>query len=116
MEIIYRAFDGTEFRTKDSCAQYERNNAGLKGVHMWNVCGKSVDESHNAYFLHLDDEEESAKAFIAMSESDDGYYDGIEDGDTGWYYWDDYNERYVFMEGDIIRAFARAVNEYENTK
>ena len=115
MEIIYRAFDGTEFRTKDACALYERNNVELKGVRMWNVCGESTDASHNAYFLHLDDEMESAKAFIAMSESDDGYHDGIEDGDTGWYYWDDYNERYVFMEGDIIRAFARAVNEYENT-
>ena len=116
MEIIYRAFDGVEFRTKESCVQYERNNAGLKGVHMWDFSGKPTDESHNAYFLHLDDEMESAAAFIAMSENDDGYHDGIEDGDIGWYYWDEYDERYVFMERDIILAFAKAVNEYENTK
>lgn len=116
MEIVYRAFDGTEFRTKDACAQYERNSIGLKGIRMWDFSGKPTEETNNAYFLHLDDEEEYAKVFIAMSENDDGCHDGIEDDDIGWYYWDEYNERYVFMERDIILAFAKAVNEYENTK
>lgn len=116
MEIIYRAFDGTEFRTKDACAQYEHNNIELKGVCMWDHRGKPTEETNNAYFLHLDNETESAAAFIAMSASFDGYHDGIEDGDTGWYHWDWHDERYVFMESEIILAFAKAVNEYENNK
>ena len=112
MEIIYRAFDGMEFRTKDACEQYERNNIGLKGVDMWDFRGEATDDTCHAYFLHLKDEDESAKVFITMSESEDGYHDGIEDGDTGWYYWDECGERYVFMDEEIILAFAKAVHDY----
>lgn len=116
MEIIYRAFDGMEFLTKDACEQYERNNAGLKGVSMWDFRGEATNETGNAYFVHLENGEDSAKVFIAMSENDDGYHAGIEYGYSGWFYWSECDECYVYMESEIILAFAKAVNEYENTK
>ena len=101
MRIVYIAFDGKEFDKEEVCREYEEN---LRDTFvMWDRKGNETDDPDHAMFLLLKTEGAGA-AFIKACESHGTYSAGICDGDIGFFYWDDWNETYRYLEKPLLDA------------
>lgn len=113
MEIIYRAWDGTEFRERSACERYEHNTPCIP---MWNQDGKTKD-INQAFVVYLRDEEDT-KHFVKMCENNDSPHTGIdyeEDYiDVGVFVWNYNTEQYDQLDGDVAQALRHYFNEYHN--
>ena len=99
MEVVYKAFDGTEFREAAACMRYEENVIiykayGPKGI------TNNVDEAYVVYFPEYN----SAEQFIKRCETECSSYDGIGIGDVGLFIWDDSEERYGYVSERVLDA------------
>lgn len=99
MEIIYKAWDGTEFKEKNACEKYEYDNPYIM---MYNIKGRTsnLDEAFVVLLEHKDD----AEKFIELCEAQCTRSDGITEGDCGLYIWDDYEERYFYVSDRVEEA------------
>lgn len=102
MEVIYRAFDGTEFREAEPCLRYETNCMpkmfGRDGV------TSNVDE---ALVVYLENDHQ-AKNFVRKSEKEESAYDGVDEWSTGLFVWDGCAEQYFELDDisfDALRHF-----------
>ena len=101
MRIVYVAFDGTEFDEEEACREYEEN---LKSTFiMWTREGLMVTNPDYAMFVLLKTEGAGA-AFIKICEAQGTDFTGIQEGDIGFFYWDEWNEEYRYLEKPILDA------------
>lgn len=101
MRIVYVAFDGTEFNREEDCREYEES---LKSTFvMWDRKGIVTENPDHAMFLLLKSEGAGA-AFIKACEAQGTYSTGIQEGDIGFFYWDEWNEEYRYLEKPLLDA------------
>ena len=101
MRIVYIAFDGKEFDKEEVCREYEET---LKSTYMmWDRKGLETDNPDHAMFLLLKAEGAGA-AFIKACENKGTYHNGICEGDFGFFYWDEWNEEYRYLEKPLLDA------------
>ena len=105
MEVIYRAFDGTEFRDAAACVAYEQNHK----VHAWDRQGRECNSANEAVVVHLEDSQ-TTKGFLQMCINEDVTCEGIDDEDWGWFYWDDFNNKWRYIENEVVSAFKVALS------
>ena len=113
MELIYRAWDGTEFREKSACERYEYNTPCIP---MWNQNGKTK-RADEALVVFLCDSK-ATQRFVRMCEIDESPCTGIEYdenyADTGLFIWDYNNEQYYQLDGEVEQALRHCFNEHHN--
>ena len=102
MELIYRAWNGTEFDERDACEKYEHDNPC---VLMYHNTGRT-SESNDAFVVVLRNDND-AKSFIKMCKAQDTYSVGIVEDDYGLYVWDDNEERYFYVSERVEEALKR---------
>lgn len=102
MEIIYRAFDGTEFGTEEACRDYE-SKAEFK---MWDNLGRPTNDVSNCVIVHFPDPA-GTRAFINLCREADATTDGIDCEDYGWFFWDDFNGEFHYMENAMMDALRK---------
>ena len=101
MRIAYIAFDGKEFNREEDCREYEER---LRDTFvMWDRKGLETDNPDHAMFLLLKTEG-SAKVFIGCCEAQCTLNTGICDGDIGFFYWDEWDEEYRYLEKPMLDA------------
>ena len=116
MELIYRAWDGTEFRERSACEKYEYNTPCIP---MWNQNGKTKNVEE-ALIVYLRDAKET-KRFVELCKINKSLCDGIDYHEydenatgTGLFIWDYNTEQYYQMEDEIEQALRHCFNEYHN--
>ena len=101
MEIIYRAFDGKEFKNVTECAAYEEKMHKLK---MWFKDGKTTSVD-SAYVVKLDKEEDT-RIFIERCDKEGSDHTGIEfdeyTADTGLFVWDTNTCQYFEIDESVL--------------
>lgn len=102
MKIIYKAWDGTEFREKSACERYEENNPCIM---MYGNAGR-VSNAGDAFIVALR-KNGDAKRFINLCEEQKSDSTGITEGDKGLYVWDDDKGRYFYVSERIEDALKR---------
>ena len=101
MRIVYVAFDGKQFDRKEECREYEES---LKSTFiMWNREALVTENPDHAVFVLLKTEGAGA-AFIKACEAQGTYSAGIQEGDIGFFYWDEWNEEYRYLEKPLLDA------------
>lgn len=101
MEIIYRAIDGTEFKTEQACKEYELRF--VSGVKMWNRDGSLAKHPGYGLVVYLDGKD-AAKGFRALCDFYNESYGGISEEDEGLFYWDEGLDEYRWIsDEDILR-------------
>lgn len=103
MKIIYKAWDGTEFKEKNACEKYELDNPY---VTMYNDKGRTSD-SDEAFVVLLDHYHDDAEKFIELCKEQGTMSKGITDSDCGLYVWDDYREEYFYVSDRVEDALKR---------
>lgn len=103
MTIIFKANDGTMFDSAEACVQYETELASeTKEWAAWGWDGKQTHKTANAVVVNLATERAAAQ-FLGQAtfENDEGIK-GIDEYSQGWYYWDEGNGQYCYLDDDII--------------
>lgn len=104
METVYRTLDGKIFSQSADAAMHEEKI--LAQVKMWNWDGDPITDTSQAIVVHLIGNQAGAifKDMIAANEFEtDGISDSvIDDEDTGWFYWNEYQECYCYIDEGII--------------
>ena len=101
MRIAYIAFDGKEFTKEEDCREYEER---LRSTYMmWDRKGNETDNPDHAMFLLLKTEGAGA-AFTKACEANGTYSSGVQEGDIGFFYWDEWNEEYRYLEAPVLEA------------
>lgn len=102
MKVIYEAFDGTQFDNEPNCLDYERAK-GKADIIMLDCNGNSVEKTNSAAFVWLKDERSAA--FFHSLARDCGDLiaaSSIPEGESGFFFWDECNERYQYIpEGSL---------------
>lgn len=106
MEIIYRAFDGTEFGTEEACRDYECK-AEFK---IWDYLGRPTNDVAGCVVAHFPDPT-GTRAFINLAREVESTTDGIDYDDHGWFIWDDFNGEYHYIEDETIDALRKILSE-----
>lgn len=102
MKIVYKAWDGTEFREKSACERYEENNPCIL---MYYNEGRTL-KTDEAFVVVLKNDGD-AKGFINLCEEQMSDSTGITEDDNGLYVWDDIEERYFYVSDRIEDALKR---------
>ena len=109
MEVLFKAKDGTLFISAQECAEHELRMMGMsrkwKG---WEWNKNPTNKTTEAVMVYFCDDEASAQ-FIADAKlnADEGI-DGIEEGDSGWFYWDEGEGVYRFLDPSFIDIIRKA--------
>lgn len=106
MEVVYRAFDGTEFREATACVRYEENAINYKAYGSKGITN-NVDE---AYVVYLP-EYNSAEQFIKRCETECSSHYGIEIGCTGVFVWDEDAEQYNYVSERVLDAIKSYIKD-----
>ena len=107
MEVIYRAFDGTEFREAAPCVTYEQNHR----VHAWDYHGRECTSANAAVVVHLEDPHMTLK-FLQMCTNENVTHDGINEGDCGWFMWDVFSCEWQYIESEVVQLFHNILENY----
>lgn len=102
MELIYRAWDGTEFDERSTCEEYEYNNPYIV---MYDDNGRVLD-SDNALIVVLKHDDDAEK-FIELCEKQGTISDGITKDCHNLYVWDDIEEKYFYVSDRVEDALKR---------
>ena len=108
MRIVYIAFDGTEFDSEFACRDYERSK--MNSFRMWDRKGNETNDPDNALFVLLK-EEDAGKAFIGLCNDSGSPCTGICEGDVGFYYWNDWNDEYLYLEAPVLDAIEKILHQ-----
>ena len=80
---------------------------------MFNRSGERTDDTCDAFVVHLTNED-AAGRFLAMIQSNPNESQdaadkcGVFEDDWGWYYWDEFEEHYRWIDEDIVNALIAA--------
>ncbi len=104
METVYRTLDGKIFTEAADAEQHEQEI--LEKVKMWDWNENPTTDTSHARVIHLV-EPGSGAIFKAMVAANSEEYDLIaddimDDEDYGWFYWDEYDERYRYIDKEIV--------------
>jgi hypothetical protein len=104
MKVIYEAFDGTQFDNEPECLDYERVK-GKADIVMLDCNGNSAKQTASAAFVWLRDEH-SAALFHSLARDcgDLVAASTIQEEECGFFFWDEYNERYQYVPEDVING------------
>lgn len=119
MELIYRAYDGKEFKTAEECIRHE--NAIREGVKMWDPQGYRTKDVSMAVVISIKDED-SMLAFHQMcydyakethtgEEGAKRLIGGLEPDISGYFMWDEGREEYRWLDEDIILPIVSLARE-----
>lgn len=113
MQIIYRTIDGENFK---DAYEAEKHEAAIRTqVQMWDWNNDRTDDTSCARLIHLIGEGAAAifKAMVNENSEDIGIDVGatIDDDDTGWFYWDEFAEKYRYLDKEIIDAIVAATHQ-----
>ena len=117
MEIIYRAFDGTEFDNEADCCHHEHTiNEGVK---MWNREGKEITngDTRPGFVVYLANVEANL-AFHRMAEAcgDEDVQSIVKGEDYGLYYWDECVNEYRWVDEEEMMVLFKAIEYIRNRK
>lgn len=101
MRIAYIAFDGKEFNREEDCRAYE--DSLKRTFTMWDRKGVETDNPDHAMFVLLKSEGAGA-AFTKACDAQGTYSAGIQEGDIGFFYWDEWNDEYRYLEKPLLDA------------
>ena len=102
MELIYRAWDGTEFDERSACEKYEYDNPCIPIYHNTDRTSKS-DEA----FVVVLRNDNDAEKFIELCEEQGTMSDGITKDCHGLYAWADIEEKYFYISDRIGEALKK---------
>ena len=104
MKVIYEAFDGTQFDNKPECLEYE-HKAGKTDIVMLDCNGNYVTKTDSAAFVWLKDEH-SAALFHSLARDIGDLVAAftIQKEECGYFFWDEYGERYQYVSEDVING------------
>ena len=110
MKTIYETLDGSHFTDALDAEKHEKEI--LQQVKMWDRTKAPTNDTRNAYVINLIGKS-AAKIFLNMVNNNpyeiaDSGSCGIEEEDTGWFYWDDGTERYRWIDEDVINVLIAA--------
>ena len=109
MKVIYQTADGFVFDTEEQARAHEEKI--LSGLKMWNRAGKEVYFTTEAFVLYMRDTNANQLFFqLARDQRDDGLAGLTEGEDYGLFYFDEWNEEYRYVDGDMICALTSALN------
>lgn len=97
MRVIYRANDGYDFEREEDCIEHER----LCEPKMFDASGLPTTSVYDAMIVYFSDTNQT-KSFIARHEDIEIVPTGIDEYDTGWFYWEE--DQYNWISEDMIKA------------
>lgn len=114
MEVIYKAFDGELFDTEKECLDYEENT--YVGYEIFNFEGEQNPnyKAECACFVHFLDIRGYSN-FIHACQLRDEDYNGLQEIPEGWFWWDDFNDKYRYLPENIMNAIWKIVNSKKDS-
>ena len=111
MQTVYGTIDGKVFNEISDAAKHEQ--AVLAQVKMWDWENDRTIDTSNARVVHLigNGAGKMFKDMIASNPNDwqnAAVGDTIEDDDNGWFYWDEYNDTYRYIDSEIVDCLIAA--------
>lgn len=110
MEIMYKTLDGKIFHEEAEAKAHEQEI--LEQVKMWDFNDNPTTRTDFARIVHLIGEGAGAifKAMVATNPEEcvDIPDDIIDDEDHGWFYWDEYEDRYRHIDSAVVDALIAA--------
>lgn len=94
--------DGKEFDTYEQAYEYKEQFENGPIVKMYDECGE-ITNARYAIFVFLKGTG-AAKQFIKQALKDESVYNGIEEGDNGFFYWDWHESRYHKIEQNKLET------------
>jgi hypothetical protein len=111
MTIIYRAKDGKEFTNEKDCYEYERSML-LEGVLMWDRKGERTDRTESALWVCFSTSTpNAAENFIEACDREGTGHEGVSEGDSGLFYWDDWDNTYRYLDREQRDALLNILQE-----
>lgn len=102
--------DGIMFDTYEQAENWKQHLEKETIVKMYDN-KQEVTNADFAFFVYLKGEK-AAQIFIEQAKSNYSNYDGIEEGDEGFYYWDNANEQYRNFDLGILEDMCKIFNTY----
>jgi hypothetical protein len=105
MKRVWQTLDGAIFTDEYVAAKHEHTL--LSKVQMWDREGTPTEDCSNAMFICLRGED-AVTIFKQMNEAHPESLTVTNremcDGDEGWWYWDEYEERYIPFNSSLVLA------------
>ena len=110
MKQVYQTIDGRIFNEAADAEMYEQEIR--QQVKMWNWSGKRTDNTAEARIIHLNSEEAAViwNTMARENPEENGDFTFCE-GDTGWYYWDEYSDKYRYIDPELVAALQNAIQD-----
>ena len=111
MEVrtIYVAFPGTfyetPFKTEEECLNYEQTRT----PEMWDVEGNRTFNGEEAMFVKVDED----MMPILFDKYGKKNFPGLSEEDYGYFYWDDYDEVFRYLDEETMRRVQRFMDRHE---
>lgn len=110
MQQIWQTLDGETFTDSFEAEKHERQI--LSQVKMWDWDKESTTDTSRARLVYLSGDKAGA-IFAAMIDANDKEYaplntDQIDTDDTGWFYWDDFEDCYRYIDDSIVNILIAA--------
>ena len=105
MQIIYKTFDGAYFTDEEEAKLHEQ--ILQNSVIMFNCRGERVERTDCAAVILLR-RSESADALHGLAAEQDDVIYGISSGDSGFFFYDEYDNTYSWIDDDDVCALAAA--------
>lgn len=102
--------DGIIFDTYEQAEHWKQQLENETVVKMYDK-KQEVTDADFAFFVYLKGEK-AAQIFIEEAKSNNSSYDGIEEGDEGFYYWDNSQERYCNFDLGLLEDICKIFNTY----
>ena len=111
MEVrtVYVAFPGTSyetpFKTEEECLNYER----MMIPEMWDEKGNPTFNGEEAMFVKVDEDMMS----LLFDKYGKENFPGLDEEDYGYFYWDDYDEMFHYLEEATMRRVQKFMEQHE---
>lgn len=111
MEVrtFYVAFPGTSyevsFKTEEGCRNHEQKMTPK----MWDEKGNLTLNAEEAMFVQV----ESGMVEYLFDKHGKQNFPGIDEEDYGYFYWDDWDEKFHYLDEDTIKRVHKFMNEHE---
>lgn len=111
MEVrtIYVAFPGAScektFETEEECLNYEQ----METPEMWDVEGKRTLNGEEAMFVKVDED----MMPVLFDKYGKKNFPGLSEEDYGYFYWDDYDETFHYLDEATMRRVQKFMEQHE---
>ena len=111
MEVrtIYVAFPGTScektFETEEECLNYEQ----METPEMWDEKGNPTFNGEEAMFIKVN----KGMVQFLFDKYGKKNFPGLDEEDYGYFYWDDYDETFHYLEEATMRRVQKFMEQHE---